>query len=451
MPAHAANKVQTNADRLLFSPPSKAKLLHLREDSNNGSIEMIFQGNPDDIDPRSSTGQLLNDRVQNMTSSQARDNTRLATRVMQELQINEPNDRDPQKGSSSGLGQPEPSSSRLTDMFEGLTPQRAEFSGNFQPNFPSAVPSPLNTISDPLVQSQAHLIPVGVSPGGPGAPPRTPKTVEDHFFMTNEHLDVVAKTTWDLLEICKAQQSTTIDTKQEQLMGSIGKRIEGVKVQIDTANSKTDQAAVQTASIHTNLEQLTDFIKQDVMNALADQNKRTGCMETEIKELQKTVQALHKLLEQKFPEPKSTGQQHSATGTLPASVPTQSPYHLPTHRSQPSLAGYYGNTPDLSREGQPPMPPMPQMHDNRSAVPPQDSHNDLRAAYSNNYGQQWGGRTGYSGRGSKEERPPYSGANPYNYGNGGQFSNAYAGNYSPYNFSPSPPDQHYAFNQGPAK
>ncbi|CAO2651519.1 Nn.00g040890.m01.CDS01 [Neocucurbitaria sp. VM-36] len=438
----------SDVGRLLFSVPSKRNLLHLREDSNNGSIEMIFQGNANDIDPQSSTGQLLSTREQDMVSPQVRDNTRIATRAMQELHISDPYEPTSQKSGTSDLLLPDQSSSRLTDMLEGLSPRRAEFSGKFQPNCPSAVPSPLNKTPGSLVQSQSRSILVDAGSFGPRGPPHMPKSIDDHFFMTNEHLDVVGKTTWDLLEMFKQQQLAVLDTKHEELMGVVGKHGGEVKLQIDTANSKFDQASIQTANIQRNLDKLAMFINQDVMNALAEQNKKTTNMETELKELQKSVQALQTLLEQRFSEPKSASLQHSATGVFPASNSAQSPYPLPAHRSQSSLSGYYGNTADLSRDGQ---PPMAQMHDNRSVVPAQDGHNDPRAPYNNNYGQQWSARTGHSGRGNKEDRSTYSGTNPYLYANVGQFNNGYSGGYASYNFSPSPPEQHYAFNQGPAK
>lgn len=411
---------------------------------------MIFQGDAKDIDPRSSTGQLISNPDKNMVSPQVRDDTRLASRVMQELHIDNHHEPSIHKSGTSGHLQPDQSSSRLTDMLEGVSPRRTEFNDNFQPNCPSAVPSPLHKMPVALSQSQSQsklLIPGSFGPLGP---PNTPKSIDDHFYMTNEHLDVVGKTTWDLLEMFKQQQLTALNTKYEQLVGLVEKHIEEVKLQVNTVHDEARQASMQDNNIiHTKLDNLAEFLKRDVVNALVDQNKKATDMEAQMTELQKMVQALQKSFEQKLAESAGVGQQHTGTGPLLTSNSTQSQLPLPAHRSQPSLAGYYGNTADLGRDGQ---PPMPQMHDNRSVVPPQDGLNDPRAGYNNGYGQQWGARTGYLGRNSKEsDRLPYSGTNPYHFANGGQFNNGYAGGYSGYNFSPSPPDQHYAFNQGPAK
>ena len=47
---------------MLFAPPkSKASLLHLREDSNNGSIEMVYQGSMKAIESEPSEAQATND------------------------------------------------------------------------------------------------------------------------------------------------------------------------------------------------------------------------------------------------------------------------------------------------------------------------------------------------------------------------------------------------------
>lgn len=46
---------------MLFAPPKpKASLLHLREDSNNGSIEMVYQGSVKTIESERSESQTTN-------------------------------------------------------------------------------------------------------------------------------------------------------------------------------------------------------------------------------------------------------------------------------------------------------------------------------------------------------------------------------------------------------
>lgn len=407
---------------------------------------MVFQGDANDIDPRSSTGQFVNKLDQEKLLPRANDNTGLAARVMQELRVGEHRELATQKHEPTGHLQPDKSSSRLTEMLGSVSPHMNKLNGDFQPNCPSAVPSPLHKIPGSFVQPQPF--PGSPASFNPWGQPHIPKSIEDHFFMTNEHLDVVGKTTWDLLEISKQQHSTALHSRHEQLLALFEKHVEAIKSQIDTVNEKADRTADKHNNIHNDIDKILSVIKQDVVGALTTQDKKVAEMEINMKELQKTVQALQQSLEQGLSEPKSADQQLSATGAFPTPNSALSNITLPANRSQPSLAGYYGNTTGLDRENQ---APVSSPHDKRGIAPAPDSHSEHRGGYGGGYGQQWSIRPGYSGRNGKEDRPAYSGTNPYHFANGGQFSNGYVGGYPPYGFSTSPPDQHYTYNQGSTK
>jgi hypothetical protein len=395
---------------------------------------MIFQGDMNDIDPQSSTGHL----VKNSRQESMRDDSGLAARVMQELRVDE---RQPRQNGASGHLHPDKSSSRLTDMLNGVSPSRGDYQGEFQPNCPSAVPSPLHKLPSPVTPMRS--MPLTRDLSGPFGPPLSPKTIEDHFYMTNEHLDVVGKSTWDQIETMKKEHLETFSNKHALLVTTVEQHVHEIKLQIDSVNEKADRTTEQGHNIQTKLDELFEYIKNDVMGALAAQDKKTTGMEQNVQELQKTVQNMQKTIEQKQSEPKM-GQQHTTPGSVQTPSQAGSPYTLPVHRSQPSLAGYYGNMTESGREGQPTMPHMP---DHRNNVLAQEAH-DSRAGYGTNYGQQWTPRGGYQARNGKEDRP-YSGTNPYHFANGGgsgQYSNGFTAAYPAY----SPSDQHYGF-QGPAK
>ncbi|KAF2028149.1 hypothetical protein EK21DRAFT_70327 [Setomelanomma holmii] len=435
----------SDTKRLLCTVISRADLFHFREDSNNGSIEMIFQGDVNDIEPRSSPNHLVNNGKEAKMLIPSREDS-LNVRVMQELRIGEQQEESSQQPTANGLLQPDQSLSRLTDMLHGVSPNRTEYQREFQPNCPSAVPSPL------------HKMPGGAAPAvpppyitressGPFGNPHTPKVIDDHFYMTNEHLDVVAKSMWDHIEALKKEQLETFNHRHTQLVTTVEKHVQDIKMKVDSVNEKADRSCEQSHNIDTKLEKLFDFIKNDVMSALNAQDQKAAAMEQSVKELQKTMQSVQKMLEQRQSDPK-TGQQLATIALTPAHSSTASPFPLPAHRSQPSLAGYYGNMTESGREGQ---SPMSVMQDHRNSTHGPDAHNGPRAAYSNNFGPHYGQRTGYQGRLGKEDRS-YSGTNPYHFANsGGQFNNGYGGGYSTYGFSPSPPDQHYGFNQGTTK
>ena len=417
---------------MLFAAPAESNLRRLRDNSNKGSIEMVFQGDLKDIDPNSSTGKLVSDSNPEKVMPEERGGTGMATRAVQEYPTSENRELTSQAIQNSGHFPLEKSSSRLTDMLNGISPGKNEFHGEFVPSCLSAVPSPLHKSALPFV----HLQSTSASPGsfGPCGLPHKSKSIEHHFLMTNEHLDVVGKTTWDLLEMFKRELPemfkrelhemfkqellAALNTRQEELIELVEKRVESIKNQITTLNEKADSIAEKQGTIQLDLDKILSFIKQDVTSAPAAQDKKATEMEMHVKELQKTAQTLQQQQEQTFTNPG---------------------FPLPVHRSQPPNAGYYGNNVDHGRENQ---PSVAHMHENRTVMPTHDPHHDHRMGHNNGYGQQWGGRHGYSGRNGKEARSPYPAISPYAFG--GQFNNGYATGYSAYGFSSDASDQHHS-------
>lgn len=375
-----------------------------------------------DINPQTSVSDPVRSPFESNSNqengSQTRDDSALAARVMKELRIDEDRDKPPhQNSANSSLLQPDQSSSRLTDMLHGISPGRGGPEGRFQPNCPSAVPSPLHKVPGPGA-TQAVLPPRLDSLGVFGSP-HAPRTIDDHFYMTNEHLDVVGKSTWDLIERFQKSMHESSNTKHAQLVATIGKHVEDIKMQVDSVNEKADRSTEQGHNISTKLDKLFAVVKDDVVGALTAQDKKTASIEQNVKDLQNTLLSLQKALEHT-----RTGQQNGGTPTSATMLGV--PPGIPDHRSQPSLAGYYDNMMNSARDNH------PSMQDLRNTG---DTHTESRGAYGP-YGQQYAPRNGYSGRGSKEDRP-YSATNPYHFGQVGaggsaQFNTSYGGGYPAY-------------------
>jgi hypothetical protein len=409
---------------------------------------MLYQGDVNDIDPQLSNTRLMNNNNDNNKQDtmlvNAHDDAGLAARVKQELCVREQKEPSPRQNEPNGHLQPDQSSSRLTDMLHGVSPGRGDFNGRFQPNCPSAVPSPLHKMPGPVTPLQAMPLRLDSELFGPTL---TPKTIHDHFYMTNEHLDVLGKSNWDQIEGLKKEMYEKSSNRHAQLITTVEKHVHEIKMQVDSVNEKADRTTEQGHNIHTKLEKLFDFVKDDVVGALAVQDKKMTDMEQNVRDVHKTLQNMQRMLEPKHVET-NMDQPYAITAPVASLHGGTSPPSLPGHRSQPSLAGYYGSMTESGREGP---PPMPHMQDHRSSNITQDTQSDPRAGYGSNYEQRWGPRGGYQGRSSKEERP-YPGTNPYQFANsaigGGQFSNGYSGGYPTYG---QQGESHYAFHPGAAK
>lgn len=455
---------------MLFAPPKpQPSLLHLREDSNNVSIEMVYQGsmkaiesdspevqttNGSDAQTQRKQAQTVNDQTTSRTTcanyptqvQQQRDDNELTARVKQELRIGE--QHQPSSATNGGRAhlQPDLSSSKLTDMLNDASP-RTDSNGDFRAFCASAVPSPLHKLHGPHVpMPPAPMLRGGndTPVAGPFISPRTHKTIEDHFFMTNEHLDVVGKTTYDALDMFTKQQISAANVKHEQLLVIIEKHIEGLQSQISLVNNKADDAANRTHNVSLKLDQLEKFLKDEVVSAMKEQTKKTAEVESSLKEIQKAMVHMQQTIE-KLSESKSAFH-HPTTNTLPApGAPSLMSHAAPIHHSQAALHSYYGN--DASRDEQSPMPPLP----HRSVSDNYETHSDQRGNYGTNWqSQAWNGRSTYHSR-NKGETSSYASTNPYHVGNGGQYNNGYMNSYPSYNFSPASPEQPYAYGQKPAQ
>ncbi|KAG9189338.1 hypothetical protein G6011_06206 [Alternaria panax] len=444
----------SDTTRLLYSLPGRSlSLLYLREQSDDGSIKMIFQGDRQDVDPNSPTAHEWNENEQRNQTGDRRPDVGITTRDVQELRIGEKNGDSAQKNGNPVQVQPNQYSSRFTDMLKTVGPGRSESHGDIQPYCASAVPSPLHRVACSQI-SACSVMPSGGSYGA--FPPLfPPKTIDDHFFMTNEHLDVVGKTTWDLLDTLEKQHKSTSRARQEETLALINTRFEQISSQITTLddNAKRIDKCLDRANgivdnqqnIYASINSVSDCVKETIPKTLVEQDKKMTGMEAEMKEMRQIIQALQKSVEQKATEAKAVQQSTPPGQGNTANIP-QPPFPTHNSRSQHSLPSYYGANTEVIRDGHAVMP--------HSMASPQDSHSDPRFGCQAN--NQWTTRAAYTSRNPKEERPPYL-ANPY-HNMGGQYNNSYDGTYSSYAYSPdslSPPDQHFAFNnqgnQGQAK
>ena len=385
-------------------------------------------------------------QTQDRQAPQQCDDVKLAARVTQELRSSEQQQPPPAKNGVQGHLQPEIFSSKVTDMLNGATP-RTDSSGDFRALCPSAVPSPLHKLHGPHLPMQPMLRGgIGAPPAVPFASPRTHKTIEDHFFMTNEHLDVVGKTTYDALDMFTKHQISAATAKHEQLVAIVEKHVDGLKSQISSVDEKADDTSNRTHNVGLKLDQLEKLLEDEVVGGMKEQTKKTAEMEASLREVQKAMTHMQQTLE-RLSGPKSASH-HPATHALPTpSASTLLPHTVPSHHSQPAFTGYFGNVNETGRDEHSLMPAL----QDRNISNNYETHGDPRGNYGNNWqSQAWNGRSAYQGRG-KGECSSYVGTNPYHFGNGGQYNNGYMNGYSSYNFSPTSPEQPYTYGQKPAQ
>ena len=445
-PANCINH-QSDATRMLFAAPSRVRPPSPSHDSTKssskeGSIPIMFVGNPNEIDPGSSTAQLIADAERNAASAHGRDGAAITTRVMQALRLQEHAAEGPP--ASSTPAQANPSSSRLTDMLRDTHPPPHGWNRDFRPNCPSAVPSPLARIpASPLTPGQSAMTsPVAGAP----FPPRTNRTMEEHFFMTNEHLDVVGKTMWDLIEMAQQRTAAALEGKCDEVANLMGKRFDDAMAQLSTSHKKADGSAEKLAGVHDNLAKVLSFINTEIAGAFQAQDKKTTALEERIQELQTSMQAMQKLLEQKTHEPPSGQLQPANNKALSTPNSAHSPYGQQDHRRQPSVAGYYGQAAHTGRD----------MHDNSNnnnndnddsgGASPQHAGHGGQGSYENGNGRQWGSRGIYAVR-REAGRGGYGGTNPYHFATGGPYGGGYAGGYA-YHYSPTTSDAHHGAAPG---
>ncbi|KAH9867849.1 hypothetical protein IAQ61_007153 [Plenodomus lingam] len=449
---------QTDPNRMLFSHCPETHATNLSDassDSKNGSIGVMFQGSADDIDRGSSTYKMLTERDQApaTTTTAARDDKTITSRVMQELRIGE-HDHSDTASNRAVYGQSDTASThvvgdqsdsaragamcdhsdtsstrtvgdqpapRLTAMLnEAILPSLA-WTKNFQPKCPSAVPSPLHHTPGPVTPGQSAKD----APGhfGRSVNPMAIRNIDDHFWMTNEHLDVVGKTTWDILAMASQETMNTLRNKHARIMTLCEEQFEELKSHLTTVDDKADRSAEKVANVHHDVDRLLSRFN----SAFAAQDNKTTQMEQQLRDLQTSMQNMQTLLEQKINEAKSSQQAlASDQHTTPNSA--QSSYLQQIYPSQSSLGGFYGSHANGTRDGQ---SQMSTANDVMAAASTQDSGNAAQTGYDAGYGQQWVTRTGYPVRGSsREARTPYSGTNPYQYAATGTFNGGYPVGYT---------------------
>lgn len=363
-----------------------------------------------------------------------REDNELAGRVKQELLIGE--QPTPRANGGRIHLQPDTSTSKLTDMLNGASP-RTDSNGEFRAFCPSAVPSPLHKFNGPHVRMQ----PFSMLRGGNGTPiagpfvsPCTPqKSIEDHFYMTNEHLDVVGKTTYDAVDSFTQRQISAANAKHEQLIVIIDNHIEGLQAQIGLINDKANEASSQTHDVSLKLDQLEEFLKDEVIGHMKEQTKKAVEIDLSLKEVQKAMTHMQQTVE-KLSETKMSSQHPASSALL-----TQVTHAAPTHHSQPALNNYY----DASCDDHSSMP----SHQHRNVSVNFEPHGNQRSNYSTNWqSQAWNGRSTYHCR-NKGDTSSYAGSNPYQFGNAGQYNSDYVNGYPSSYYSPTSPEQPYAYGQ----
>ena len=317
---------------------------------------------------------------------------------------------------------PRPQSSSLTDMFDSMSLARID-SDNFRPSCLSAVPSPLRHGPDP---SQPH--PMGAHEY---SRPKPSMAMDDHFFVTNEHIDVVACALWDKIAAQAKQQMDDSSKKHDKLLAVVDKHFEDFKVQISSINDQADRSATQVHNLNAQMHKTIEGIKKEVLSSVEAHTKRLTDMEQTVKELQKTVQDV-----QRMHEPNN-----AAAGYASPQGATNS-FSLPNHSSQPSLAGY------INSAGREPLSYQQQTHGYT------EGHRPGNTSYMS--------RSAHVGREGKDDDNPFVRTNSYYppSGVGGSSGFPQASQHH-YDYSPHQEyqqyqnlqhhQQHYGANQGSTK
>ncbi|KAF2477374.1 uncharacterized protein BDR25DRAFT_338258 [Lindgomyces ingoldianus] len=343
----------------------------------------------------------------------------------QNMPTSEPEQSPDGQNDHSKFLHPEQSASRLTEMLGGVSPSRNGYN-NFYANHPSAMPSPLYGNQDQQVAHMPHPM-MGSPVMSPHALPGTlsdGSNILTHFYMTNQHLDVLGCSMHDMLEDHKREQTNTMNTKHNEIVAALESRVEEIKSHIGAIGDTTDSLSAQSSHIIGKVDQLADFIKEQVVDPLSAQAQKTAVIEQDIKALQKSMQALQKLVEAKS----------TTTPAQPQVLPTgQLNFPLPNHRSQPSLAGFYGSPPDASRNGPPRLPPI------------QDTRNDGRFQYNNSH-NYYRSNMGGENKDSTHHGGLYENNGAAQWG-GGMTMGGFPG----YSYPSYQTDQNYNFNPGASK
>jgi hypothetical protein len=291
--------------------------------------------------------------------------------------------------SGGQLFQPNYSFSRLTDVVNGVSPSKINYQRDFYPSCPSAVPSPLRHFPGQLLPSRQ---------AGQGAGPTSPPqpvagTLSDgsniltHFYMANEHMDVLGRSLYDLIDAKQRDTVKNVETKYDNIVELLNQRVDDLKVDMVAASD-------QYQSVIAKLERLVEFIKTDIATPLS----KVTSMSNDIKALQKTIQDLQKKMEH------SKNPVTYTSPEVPCTFPPGLP--LPNIRSQPSLTNFYGyNGHDAGHDGSR-MPPPSQ--DTRYRFNSYGGYYRGHGSRENNGASQYGGGLGggygyYNGQAGQEQ------------------------------------------------
>lgn len=309
-------------------------------------------------------------------------------------------------------------------MLGGLSPSKLGYSNDFAPNCPSAVPSPLYKMSSRQMPPPS----MNMGPRPASSPQSPPGTLSDgsniltHFYMANEHIDVLGRSMYDLIVDSKREQLSEVTSKHDETVAILQQQVDELKACIRSVEDGVGHASENQAMINAKLDQLMEFIKKEIADPVSRQSKKVVDMENDIKALQKGMQDLQKSLETKM-------NQAHGTSPTPAAPPTNS--GLPHHRSQ----NFYDATTNHNRDATPRMPAA------------QESRNDGRFRSGNNSGLHWY-RLNAARENNRDDTSPFNPPHSYQnngqgpFGGGGYLSGGFGGYYA------GSPEQTYGYNAG---
>ncbi|KAF1995498.1 hypothetical protein P154DRAFT_623954 [Amniculicola lignicola CBS 123094] len=411
-------------------PPSLSS-----NDPNSDNIDMMFQGAASEIDPDSSVGQAVHATLQSNPPAPSTIENGFAVRAMPEIQVSDRESREEcdRIGPLNEHVLPHNSSSRLTDMLRVVSPSKTGYN-DFYPEHPSAMPAPLyGSHVPPMTHSNMSPIPPSDLLAVPLADGRT---ILNHFYMINEHIDVLGRSMYDQVERQKDQQLAALEAQTRDVVTRLEQKIDDVKSTLSASLGEyIDRASNRHHAIDGKMNGLLDFVKAEVVGSLTSQSQKTAEMELGLKQLQKTVQDLQKTIESRvtLPAPVMPHGQYAA----PPGLGAPQVGNLPHARSQPSLGvGFYDTANEMARDSNQRLPPVPEVR------------NEGRYRYGNPNPNGWQQhRSPNQGREGKENMYAFSSPpNPYNSSNGnGPYSGGYMGGYPGY-FPGGQSDQGYNYS-----
>ncbi|KAF2015474.1 hypothetical protein BU24DRAFT_491714 [Aaosphaeria arxii CBS 175.79] len=331
-----------NADprRLLFTVPApkpNQSTSSVQTSSSKELVEMMFKGDSSEInmapgamDENKTAGGQKTSPQKMQGVSYTSDTASIAP------SRNEQASKNVRSSNGSQFLQPDPSSSRLTAILDAVSPSKAGYSHNNSDAYascPSAVPSPLHHQAPHL-----GLVAAAMQSGQPlPVDSNDLSNIYTHFFMCNEHIDVVGRTLFDAVINQSATQYTLITTRHNDMVAKQEAGFKEVQSNMTSTDKRIDDVLEKQKAIEAKMDKVIGLLKSDVAEPLSAQNRKNTEMQKRIEDLRKEMVALRTSL--------PSAQAYVPQGLMGPPMP------LPNHRSQPSLAYSYDPVADSPAEG----------------------------------------------------------------------------------------------------